>query len=463
MNNTEPDDEVAPPQPMVRWRRHGGNLSIKDATVWFGISYAIAIIGYLMVNALAARLLGQTFGYFVIAITISTMLGQLGLAGVHRGGLREAARLRGGDLEGLRDLRRSVRAVSLVLLPAVGAATAATTFMVLNLDDSRARWSIAVGVGLLVWLSGQQKLWANYLRGFGQVRLAGLLEGRSGGAIASICQAILIGVVYMFFPGWGLSGAIGALAIGYAAPVTLAWSRASHVWGHVDVAGRVFRDLRAAVGQYWRFSSNLLAGYLNSTVEIWIAGLLLTGLDLSLFSAAQRLSVLLSVPLISLGVVFSPVVSRLFEHDDSRLEALLRTGATLAAAGTALAWIPMLLAPETVLMAVYGRDFIGAAPILLILTIGNIANVVTGMSGTALTMSRHEGLVAKAQWIAVVVRIGAGMTAASLFGPVALATSAATATTLLYAFLWRATRRRMGLSTHITLRPDLRLMRETSG
>jgi uncharacterized membrane protein YfcA len=70
-----------------------GRLSLRGSIGWFALSYAGAILGYLAVNAFAARLLDDEFGYFVIAVTASTLLGQLGLIGVHRGGLREAARL----------------------------------------------------------------------------------------------------------------------------------------------------------------------------------------------------------------------------------------------------------------------------------------------------------------------------------------------------------------------------------
>ena len=170
------------------------------ATVWFALSYGGAIVGYLAVFAFAARLLGDTFGYFVIAVTVSTLLGQLGLFGVHRGGLREAARLHPDDEEGLRDLRRGVRAVSLVALPCMSVLTATATFFVLQAANLHARYALAAGMGVLVWLSGQQKLWANYLRGFGQVRFASLLEGRSGGALTSGFQGLFVGAVLLFFP-----------------------------------------------------------------------------------------------------------------------------------------------------------------------------------------------------------------------------------------------------------------------
>jgi O-antigen/teichoic acid export membrane protein len=356
-----------------------------------------------------------------------------------------------------------VRAVALVTLPLTSAVTAVVTYWILDEADTATRWAVAVGMGLLVWLSGQQKLWANYLRGFGEVRFASLLEGRSGGVLVSAGQGLLVGAVLLFFAGLGLAGALGALAVGYAVPVAVAWRRVARHWRHVRAGGRTFRDVGVVARQHWRFTSTLLGGYLNSTVEIWIAGLVLTAVESSLFSAAQRLSILLSIPLVSLGVVYSPVVARLAGKDDARLEKLLRTGASVAGLVTAVAWIPMLLVPGPLLGLVFGSAFAAAAPALMFLTVGNVVNVATGMCGTALSMSRYEGVTAMVQWLALTARVPAGVLAALFLGAAGLGASAAVVTASMYVALWLLARRRTGLRTHLTFRPSLRLMRETAG
>ena len=440
-------------------------VSLRAALLWFAVSYSAAIIGYVAVNAFASRLLGPaSFGYFVIAMTATTLVGQLTIVGVHRGGLREAARLQPGDDDGLRALRRGVRAVSLIPLPAAGFVTAAVTYVLVDSLPTLARLAVAAGVGLLVVLDGQKRICANHLRGLGQVRFASLLEGRSGGALVAVCQGALIGIILLAFPGVGLAGAVVASAIGYAIPVLVALRRLNDVWGHVSVQGQAFRDLKAVLSRDWRFASNQLAGYLNSVLELWLAGLLLSAVDTSQFSAAQRLSMLLVIPMISLQVVFSPVVSRFVAKDDYRtLEQLLRTGAALAAVGTSVAWLPILIAPEALLKLMFGDGFAAAAPVLLLLTVGNLANVLTGLAGTALMMSHHESVVMSVQWVAVLSRLVVGTAAAAQFGLIGLGASAGAITAAMMIALWVLTRRRMGISTHLTLRPNLRLLRETAG
>ncbi|CAN5635974.1 hypothetical protein BH24ACT11_BH24ACT11_19800 [soil metagenome] len=444
-------------------RRPARRLSLAAAAVWFALSYGGAILGYLAVNAFAARMLRDDFGYFVIAISVSTVVGQLGLFGAHRGGLREAARLQPGDDDRLRELRRAVRVVSAVTLPLTAAVTTAVTLAVMTGVDAGTRWSVAAGMGVLVWFGGQQKLWANYLRGFGRVRFASLLEGRSGGAFVALCQGLSVGAVLLLAAGSGLPGALAAMAVGFAIPVLLAWCVVARHWRHLRVGFVSIADVRAVVTKNRHFASNMLGGSLNSYLETWIAGLVLTGASVSLFSAAHRLSLLLTISIVSLGVVFSPVVSRLSGQGDGGLEPLLRTGATLATAVTAVLFLPMLVVPGPLLGAVYGDSFAAAAPMLVVLTLGAVSSVLTGMCAVALTMSQHEAVVAKVQWAAVVVRAGLGAILALQFGALGLAVSAAIVTSGLSVTFLLLTRRRLGIWTQPTLRPDLGLMRRTAG
>jgi O-antigen/teichoic acid export membrane protein len=168
--------------------------------------------------------------------------------------------------------------------------------------------------------------------------------------------------------------------------------------------------------------------------------------------------------MISLQVVFAPVVSRLVGKDDYKtLERVLRTGATVAAIVTAVAWVPILLAPDTLLQWVFGEVYRQAADVLIVLTLGNLANVLTGLAGTALMMSRHEHIVVRIQWLGVALRIVGGGVAASMFGLIGLGVSAAVVTAIVMIALWISARRLMDVKTHLTWRPSLRLLREISG
>ena len=452
-------DGGVPPAVRLPGRRRATLLS---ALVWFGISYGGAIVGYVVVNALAARLLEEEFGLFVIASSAAVVVGQVGLFGAHRGGLREAARLEHDDVEGVAELRRAVRVVLLVTLPLTSLVAAAATFALVPGDTGRDRLLVATGVAALVWSSGQQKLWANYLRGFGRVRFAGLLGGRSGGALVAGLQVVAISATVVLFPGAGLAGALLATAAGFAGPVAVAWLVVSRSWRHVPVGRPTMRETGRVIKRHRHFAYSMLAGPVNAHLELWLAGALLSLAGSSLYGAANRVSLLLPVFAMSLGVVFSPMVSRHYGRDDQTLERVLRTGSTLATALTAALWVPILLAPAALLEAVFGTAYRDAAPLLVILTLGGISNVVTGLCSVVLTMSEHEAVTARVQWAAMAPRAVLGIVLGTLMGPAGLALSAAVSTVLLWATLWYLARRLTGIRTHPTLRPEPRLLLRTS-
>jgi O-antigen/teichoic acid export membrane protein len=447
-------------------RREPRRANLNGALIWFVAAYGVAIVGYLALNAIASRFLGRSsFGYFVVAVTVTSVIGQFSLVGVHRAGLREAARLHGDDVdEELAKLRLGVRAVCLVSLPMAGLVSGVVAWVLLGINGAQHRLAESIAVVALVILSGHQMLWGNYLRGFGQIKFASLMEGRSGGALVAVLQSFFLALTWLFIPEAGLTGALVAVTLGYLLPVLAAYWKVSRRWATVTAHPSLWRDLREVVDRDWRFASGNLASYLNANLELWMAGLLLSGGQTSIFSASQRLSLLLVTPITSLQVVFSPAIARSgMSIDTKRLEDLVRTGATLAAIPMLLVCLPILLAPRAVLGAVFGSSYSAGWVVLLFLTVGCIVNVLTGLCGATLSMTHREGVVATIQWIGVAVRLVLGVAAAMRLGFNGLGFSAGMVTAGIWVALWIAAWRRVGVRTHLTLRPKLSILRNTDG
>ena len=367
-----------------------------------------------------------------------------------------------GDEETLATLRGGAAAATWITVPAASLASALLVFATTS-GSIGTRLSMGVGFGSLVAFGGLQKLAANYLRGFGDVRFASLLEGRSGGALISLLQAAALAATWQLAPETGLAGALIALTVGFIPPVAYASWRLSRRWRHLPPRGNLLDALRVSVRRNWRFAVNQLSSYLAGTVEIWLAAALLANTDASLYAAAQRMALLLAIPLTSIQVVFAPVAARMLASGDQtvRLQRVVRTGATLAAAASSILWLPMLVAPGAVLGLVFGPGFEEAAPALFLLTLGYATVVVTGMAGVVLTMSHQEGLVAGIQASTVVLRLVIGIAAALWLGVEGLAASAAAITAVSTVILWWQLRRRLGVWAHVTLRPSLGAMRRT--
>ena len=434
---------------------------------WFAVSYAVAVLGYLVFTAVAGRWLGPSeFGLFMTVLSITGLLGQVGIVGVHRSGLREAARLRGESRpEAMAELRNGVRAINLTTLPLAGLVGGVGAWIASDSQPTATRAGLAASVMLLVVLTGQQKVWANYARGLGYVRFASMLEGRSGGALVATLQALLLLLGWKAFPSWGLMGALLAVAVGYAIPVFLARRVVRSHW--VDLAGdrpRLFRDLVHAVRRDWRFLSGQVAAHLNLSIEIWIAAAILSRVDTSMYSSGQRVALLLVLPLTALQVVFAPVIARMAaEADRSHLERLVRTGASVATVITLVIAIPLLVAPAWVLSVVFGPGFQDAVPVLILLSLAFCGNVATGMSGTTLSMLGREGVSARVQWAGAVLRVVVGIPAAWFNGLMGLTLSATAISVVVFVAMWWSARRSVGVRTHATLRPRLGLLRRTAG
>ena len=162
----------------------------------------------------------------------------------------------------------------------------------------------------------------------------------------------------------------------------------------------------------------------------------------SLFGAGRRLSLLLVIPLTSLQVVFARVVSA----------CCMTTGGSWSGSSARVPpWrqLGLLLSGSRWL---YGAQFADAARILVRAAIGNVVNV----------MSHHEGSVATILWCRVLARLTPAASVALLLGVFGLAAGAGIVTAAVFGTMWVLTRRRLGMSTYLTLRPDLGLIRQTA-
>jgi O-antigen/teichoic acid export membrane protein len=436
-------------------------LSLFRSLMYFVPSYFLAIGGYLALNVVAARILGTAdFGYFVALVAATMLIGQFSLLGVHRSGLREAAHA--DSEETLRELRRGVRSVLLIPLPIAATATAGAVWLWRGGDpDGIATAALS---GVLVFAAGYQKVSVNFLRGLGHVRAASMITGRSGGALVALVQASCVLLVAWLAPAWGLPGVLAGTAAGYVLPLVWAGWLLRRSWPHAEPPKRTLHDLRLVIKRDWRFAISQAGGFLNSTVELWLAGAILSAGATSLFAAGQRIGHLLLIPSTSLQIVFSPALARLAKKGDhGQLEPLVRTAATVSSAASGVLWVPIMLVPGLVLTIVFGEGFEAAAPVLMLLASGYLLNSISGMSATTLSMAHHEGDVALINWCAVVLRLISGVVCAGLWGVTGLAASSAAIATLHYAASWSAVRWRLSISTHATLRPKLALLGRISG
>lgn len=439
------------------------SASLTKSLGWFAASYLVSMAAYVVVNGLSARVLGpDSFGLFVVCSTAALVAAQLALVGTHRAGLRDAARVESTTDPRLVQLRDDFRAIERAAVP-MAAGSVGVAAVVLAPGDAMDRALTAGALAGLVIVSAQQQLWSNALRGFGHIRLAGLIEGRSGGALVAVPQALLLSIVYVTGSADALPLVLAALCMGYLLPVALARRIVARRWAFAPPSAvAALARLRHIIRQNWRFVANALAVNLNLNVDIWLAGFLMGAVDSSLFSAAWRLSLQLSLVVFAMQVAFSPAISRLWHRGDHRrLEQVLRAGSTVGVAGLGLVLLPILIAPEPIMQLLFGQPFGAGAQFLVILSIGAAASAIGGLCSTALMMSDNEGVQAATFAVAALVRCLVGGLLFALWGPIGIAISSATVTLAINIATGLLLTKRMGLYGWPTVRPRLRILRDT--
>ncbi|MDW1983265.1 oligosaccharide flippase family protein [Vibrio sp. 811] len=121
-----------------------------------------------------------------------------------------------------------------------------------------------------------------------------------------------------------------------------------------------------------------------------IAGFFISTTELGLLAAAQRTSLLIGFVLITINFVVAPMFASLYkERQMLKLQNLSRLACR---ANVGLAIVPVIICtlfPEFV-MQFFGEEFLAAAPLLVVLSLGQLVNVATGSVGFLLLMSGHE-------------------------------------------------------------------------
>ncbi|HHF3066416.1 TPA: oligosaccharide flippase family protein [Vibrio diabolicus] len=121
-----------------------------------------------------------------------------------------------------------------------------------------------------------------------------------------------------------------------------------------------------------------------------IAGFFISTAELGLLAAAQRTSLLIGFVLITINFVVAPMFASLYkERQMIKLQSLSRLACR---ANVGLAIVPVIICtlfPEFV-MQFFGEEFLAAAPLLVVLSLGQLVNVATGSVGFLLLMSGHE-------------------------------------------------------------------------
>jgi O-antigen/teichoic acid export membrane protein len=300
-----------------------------------------------------------------------------------------------------------------------------------------------------------QKLTAEILRGFHDIRAAALIgDANAGGLISYSVAAVMLLFV------WRLYGHIEFPA---AVTITVIAGATAVIWAFVMLVRKLrslnFPKARGTAHFSWSFLYaalpvlvHTLATLLQNQSGVWMLKTFQPSSEVALYGVAARVVALIVVPLSVVNSVIAPMIPDLFGQGKiGRLERILRSMSTLSTIPAIIALIAFIVAGPFFLQLVFGEFYRAAGDLLIILTIGTTFNVMAGSCGLTLVMTGHQKTLMNISIFTGLLTVVSVYFAASRFGAVGVA-SAVSANLLLKNTLMVIFNKRLtGMWTHTML------------
>ena len=130
---------------------------------------------------------------------------------------------------------------------------------------------------------------------------------------------------------------------------------------------------------------------------------------------------------------------------------MLRASATLACIPALLALLIFTFFGGPTLALVYGDYYRGAAPILVLLSLGQMVNMWTGSCAMILTMTRHEMAMMVIAVVSGLITVSAAILLVRPYGVIGVAAATATGIILRNLLTLFYAKRRVDVWTHVSL------------
>jgi O-antigen/teichoic acid export membrane protein len=183
---------------------------------------------------------------------------------------------------------------------------------------------------------------------------------------------------------------------------------------------------------------------------LWIISIVADTTTTGLYAAATRVATTLSYPLSVMNSVTSPYIAGAYSSDRSRAQRVLTLSGVTAAVPTLLVAVPVIVFAGWILENLLGSQYAAASPILVLLALGQVANVIGGPCGITMLMTGQQRPLSAISASTAVLGVSCGYVFGVLAGAEGVAAGFAVALALQNVLMCLVTRRRTGL------RPELR-------
>jgi len=364
----------------------------------------LAVSAGFLSNVLLARLLEpEHYGAFLVAGTVVVFGVTIGVLGLDQ----TAVRLLSEALAARRYGRVVLTIRTLLAFGFWGSAGAIACFWLLKTYLFQNAFGVPIleicSLGIAVWLGAGavQRIFAEIFRGLGDIRAATILGGIKGTGILTGLFT-LVGILILAASGHARLesvvwlSALVSVGVAFVGGVWL-WLRTNELVRRqegefTDATGGSSDGVTAAVlrvGTSLFLLSILVA--IRTNIDIWLVGMWLTSTDVAVYGAPAKLVNLVFVPLLITNAALAPLIAEAFgQGGAARVEKVVRVAATLASIPAVTLTIIIGLFSANILGVVFGEFYRAGSAVLVILLIGQAANVLAGPYLLVLVMRGKE-------------------------------------------------------------------------
>jgi O-antigen/teichoic acid export membrane protein len=156
--------------------------------------------------------------------------------------------------------------------------------------------------------------------------------------------------------------------------------------------------------------------------DIWILGAFRTEAEVAIYGTASRLVKLVPMCLMVSNEVMAPLIAELkVMKQNLKLQRVLRTTAAFTAIPALIILVVYIFASPFILNIIYGPFYAGGAVVLVILSIGQLANVWVGSCGYTLTMTGQHNTMMVISFLTGLFTVVVGLAVVDRFGSVGIA------------------------------------------
>lgn len=285
-----------------------------------------------------------------------------------------------------------------------------------NAKDAAAVFPILLLMAPLIPLSSMQAIWSSGMQGLKAFKSRILLQRLL--IPGSLTLLLVVVLVYVH----DMTAVVIAVIITTALSAVLNLVLFSRMVARFMDSGSIRFELREWLGfALPNFLTSVIDTVLDATDTLLLAFLVVSAPALGQYAAAYKISNFISMPLLTLNVTFAPTIAELFSKGEHEKLALMFQVVTKWIISFSLPLCLICILFSQPLLAISGKSFEAAWPMLIALAVGNMMNTGTGPVGYMLLMTGHQRLSFINSLAAFTVNIVLGIILTTRYGAIGTA------------------------------------------